>query len=221
MFFCVASKFEELSPARSDTDKRIEPLLEIPVDERSFQFESTVGEASLDTECSEATISSSKISFGFFRCVDDSNCSFFTKIPRSSSQLALDDVNSLIFGSAIVKQETPAPVVIKPKIPNLRSKTSGSKKRKSSDVDLEVFEGIDPAETTKKMRSLMNLGLDKLSSDLEATEKKADIVEEKIEDMKKIAAVKSQFKEKEISDLKKESEASKLLHLKEIEATME
>ncbi|KAI3695745.1 hypothetical protein L1987_78745 [Smallanthus sonchifolius] len=55
-------------------------------------------------------------------------------------------------------------------------------------------------------------------------EKRAGIAEEKGEDIKKIVVAKSQLMEKdrqEISDLKKELEVSKLLHLKEIDVTVE
>ncbi|KAI3805430.1 hypothetical protein L1987_27799 [Smallanthus sonchifolius] len=179
--FIVDTKFEKPVPARSDTDKRIEALLEILIGERSFHFESVVSEASFATEYSEATMSS--------------------KIQRSGSHFALDDLDSILSVGAIVKQEDPTSVIAKPMIPNLHSKTSG-KKRKTSDMDLEVFEGMDPVEAAKK-------GLDKMNADLEAVEKRASVAEGKIEDMKKIVTAKSKLMEKdhqEIIDLKKELE---------------
>ncbi|KAI3732440.1 hypothetical protein L1987_63645 [Smallanthus sonchifolius] len=74
----LSPKFCELVPAKSDTDKRIETLLEIPVGERSFRFESTISQAILETQYSESEMSSG--------------------IPKSSSQFALSDLDNLLSG---------------------------------------------------------------------------------------------------------------------------
>ncbi|KAI3744711.1 hypothetical protein L1987_57802 [Smallanthus sonchifolius] len=161
LFFLYATpKFAELVPARSDTEKRIEALLEIPVAERSFRVELTISEASFEIKHSESEMSSG--------------------IPKSSFQFALSDLNSLLSGAVVIKKEGSTLATTKSRIPVLRSKGSRSKKRKTTDVmDLEFSEGMDSAETTKKLQGLMNLGLEKLNVNLAAAEKNAEAALEK------------------------------------------
>lgn len=54
--YFAAPKFEVLVPPRSDTDKRIEALLELPIPERTFNLDITES----STEHSEASMSMGK-----------------------------------------------------------------------------------------------------------------------------------------------------------------
>ncbi|KAI3797895.1 hypothetical protein L1987_33159 [Smallanthus sonchifolius] len=176
-FTGLSPKFAELVPARSDTEKRIEALLEIPVAER---------------------------------------------VPKSSSQFALSDLDSLLSGATIVKKEGSTPATTKSRIPLLRFKASGSKKRKMTDiVDLEIFEGMDSTKTAKKLQSLLNLGLEKLSVNLATAEKNAEEALEKIEDMKKISATKSKYLEKEIQTLKDKLQENSAQYEQKMQETMD
>ncbi|KAI3683101.1 hypothetical protein L1987_83601 [Smallanthus sonchifolius] len=71
-----APKFCEPVPARNDTDKMIEALLEIPMGERSFRLESCASQASLDSQYFKSEMSSG--------------------IPKSGSQFSLSELDSLL-----------------------------------------------------------------------------------------------------------------------------
>ncbi|KAI3741783.1 hypothetical protein L1987_59460 [Smallanthus sonchifolius] len=197
-----APKFDELVPARSDTDKRIEALLEIPIMERSFRNESAISEASFNTQYSEPGMSSG--------------------IPQSGSQFALSNLDSLLSGAVVVKKEGSTPASTKPRAPFLRSKALGSKKRKTTEVlEFEFFEGMDSAETTKKLQSLMNMGLEKLYANLSEAEKSAEEALEKVEDLKKILASKSKYLENEIQIQKNKLQESTTQYELRLQQTVE
>ncbi|KAI7742516.1 hypothetical protein M8C21_001558 [Ambrosia artemisiifolia] len=128
--FYIAPKFENLAPAKLDTDQKIKEVFKISAEDRTLYHDSIISEASFHSQFSTSNMSS---------------------------------------------------------IPALLSKSSGSKKRKTSEVvDLEAFNTLEPAEIFKKLQYLQSLGQAKVLSLPEAAKKKAQAVAKKVTDLKKI-----------------------------------
>ncbi|KAI3773759.1 hypothetical protein L1987_48291 [Smallanthus sonchifolius] len=139
--FCTAPRFSDLAPSRSDTDKRIEALLEIPAVERHFHLESAISEASFNIQYSKPSMSSGA--------------------RRSSSRFTLDDIDSMVSKSKRIKKEQPIAESSKPEIPTPCPKITIGKKRKLCEAaDVAIFEGMDYTNAYKKLRVLNHSGLE-------------------------------------------------------------